>query len=386
MRSLLVLNKTYFVSSLRKKGFDVVIALPDTERFESFEEDKRGNDEKENFFYPSGITFPQLISRLPQGWRPDVVIYHDDSAPIPHVTGFEDCGVPTLFFSVDAHLHPHSHPQISGVFDRSLVAQRDFVSSFRKYNEQSDFFPLWARNEGIEGLRRGIDISFRGSLDPAIHPGRAAFFEKFRARVPIDAALGPYRECYSQSKIVVNHAVLRDLNFRVFEILSCGALALTPDIDNGLRELFTPGTHLVTYKDGDPQDAAEKALWYLKNPNEREAIARAGCALVKRLHTEEVRSGEFVTIVNNLTLSKKPLRNFSAAYAALASARTSLKALGPVGATKKEFERAGGLFLRSIQNREKLDEEIGVLSFSCMNGLRECGEVKIAAEIKNILG
>ncbi len=81
---------------------------------------------------------------------------------------------------------------------------------------------------------------------------------------------------YYHTKVNVNvfHAQCVDsTNPRVYDVLAAGGFLLTeyrPEIE---RE-FAIGEHLACFR--TPEEAHEKAEYYLKNPNEREAIARAG--------------------------------------------------------------------------------------------------------------
>jgi spore maturation protein CgeB len=70
----------------------------------------------------------------------------------------------------------------------------------------------------------------------------------------------------------------------MFEILGCGCFLLTYYIkDNGFDELFEDGKHLVTFKNN--KEMLELINYYLKHPEERERIAKAGHEATINNHT-----------------------------------------------------------------------------------------------------
>ena len=54
---------------------------------------------------------------------------------------------------------------------------------------------------------------------------------------------------YSESRLVFNCSLRREVNMRVFEGPATGSLLLTDRIGNGLSELMADRTHLVMYDD-----------------------------------------------------------------------------------------------------------------------------------------
>src|SRR5207302_1696841 len=77
-------------------------------------------------------------------------------------------------------------------------------------------------------------------------------------------------EIYSRAKIVINLPLADDLNFRVFEALSCGALLLTRRIANGQELLFKEDVHYVAF--GDEAELFAKVEYYLSHEAERARI------------------------------------------------------------------------------------------------------------------
>lgn len=96
---------------------------------------------------------------------------------------------------------------------------------------------------------------------------------------------------FSQSRILLNTSINKDLNLRTFEAMACKQLLLTEDIPP-IREMFEDGKHLVLFKTID--EAVEKARYYLAHPDERRAIAEAGYKEVIAKHTYDLRVREIL--------------------------------------------------------------------------------------------
>jgi spore maturation protein CgeB len=73
---------------------------------------------------------------------------------------------------------------------------------------------------------------------------------------------------------------------RNFEIPACGGFQLTGNASR-LEEFFVPDREIVTYE--TIEEMIEKIRYYLSHDQERQAIADAGYARVKRDHTYEHR-------------------------------------------------------------------------------------------------
>lgn len=107
----------------------------------------------------------------------------------------------------------------------------------------------------------------------------------FGTRIPLNPEKNMFEDAahrFSESRIVFNISIKDDVNMRTFEALSSGSMVLTNELPT-LGELFTPGTHLVTYDSYD--DMVKKAKYYLSHDKEREKIAAAGMKEVLSKHT-----------------------------------------------------------------------------------------------------
>lgn len=267
-----------------------------------------------------GISFSEVQEQLPRGFVPDRIVYWDDSGPL-WLTGLADASVPSMFYSVDCH-HHHTWHRFAGLqFDKVYLAQRDYLDLYRAYLPNAEWLPLWApelppETDGV----RDIDVSFCGVIDPIINPTRVEFFDELKKIIDINFHRGYWWKAYLRSKIVINHAVKGDFNFRVFEALVCGSLLVTPEVGNGLTDLFTPGVDIITYELGSPEDAAEKIRYYLAHDSERERIAAAGRSRLMAEHTSSARAKRIENDLLELRCGPRTSNHYGAAMTYVSSA------------------------------------------------------------------
>jgi glycosyltransferase involved in cell wall biosynthesis len=86
-------------------------------------------------------------------------------------------------------------------------------------------------------------------------------------------------------------------NMRLFEVCGVGAFQITDDRP-GVREWFTVGEHLVTYRDLD--HLRELVRYYLDHKDERQRIAAAGQAHVHACHTYDQRMAQLMKLIQEV--------------------------------------------------------------------------------------
>ena len=360
--SILLLNQPWFADELRQLGHKVITA-------------GWSSGLVDLHFGVPGMTIEELIAQLPPEFEPDVLVYLDDSGPVG-VTGLERLNIPSVFYSVDAHHHFSWHKHFAQLFDCVLVAQRDFVSSFCEVNPNSFWFPLWAPYDYEPVAEKSIEASFRGNLDPKWHPKRAEFFRKLSKLAPVNAENAGYSDIYTRSKIVVNEAVKDDLNFRVFEAMMCGALLITPDVPNGLCDLFEPGVDLVLYRNYDANDAAEKINYYLEQDELRKKIAQSGREKVLAFHNALGRARDLERILMELKPVSKPRRLSAAGRTNLIGSRIARRSSDALG--DKLLGISAENLLDAIIAGEPIDSELEAAIILCKHHLEERGYEQMA--------
>jgi hypothetical protein len=283
---ILIFNQDWFAQEFREAGHEVITA---------------GLSPSFDVMIPRPVVhIHSVITLLPNGFQPDVILWLDNSAP-PLLTGLEENPIPIVFYSVDTHHHVDLHSTLAPIFDHILIAQKDYIPQFARSNTPMTWLPLWASRfvEASENKRYGA--TFVGNRNVKLNPGRVAFFNTLEKKVPIHLDQGEYWKIFPHSEIVVNQTVKRDLNFRVFEAMMCGAMLLTENSANGLTEIFQDGVHLALYEKDDTDDAAAKINMYLEDLPRTREIARAGREEILRAHLPIHRAQVVLKILSSVT-------------------------------------------------------------------------------------
>ncbi len=289
---ILHLGNPYFVHDFRDLGHEVVqVSIGEP-------------GDIQLMHYPVGLK--EIMTRLPSGWRPDLVVLGDHSA-YPWVVGLEFLDVPLVWYAIDSHLHLSWHTQYAAVFDLIFVAQLDAVRYYRADPERQavEWAPLFCdgRSDRRLGRARDLPLTFVGTLNPKWNPDRVALIEALRRKMPIHVQSGPYVELFNRSQMVLNQNAANDVNFRTFQAMACGAVLLTERIGNGLSELFQEGVHYVGYDRGQVDQIVEAVAAYRDRPTEGEAIAEAGYRRVMEAHTSRHRAERILEVLARCDVS-----------------------------------------------------------------------------------
>lgn len=248
-----------------------------------------------------------------QGMAPDLVFWCD-ACQIPWVFGLETLPAVVIGYSVDQYMHPW-HVPYSMAFDAVCVAQRDYLPLFEEspHCRPVKWLPLFCdpSRDRDQGLPRDVPVSFVGTLDGRVNSARKPFLQAFRTKAPLFMTTGAYAPIFGRSRLVLNQSAAGELNFRVFQAMACGAALLTEAVDNGLETLFTPDVELLTYRRGDPEDAARAALAALSDPG-LEAIARAGREKTLSRHTVSARARTILALATRLAAQGAPAKRLHA--------------------------------------------------------------------------
>jgi hypothetical protein len=249
------------------------------------------------------IHIDNALAKIPGGWRPDLIIVHDNSAPLG-LDGLDTTDIPTIFYSVDTHHHCELHIELAKVFDATFVAQRDYMPAFEAAGLKTHWLPLWLSQEVTPVEPKQHGAVFVGTLNRKLNPDRVSFFEALQKEVPILCTTGFWPDIFARSEIVINQTVKGDLNFRVFEAMGSGALLLTEASPNGLFDLFREGEHLVTYSKGNVQEAAARIRELLDDKERIRRIAASGRAEIFERHLAKHRLAQVLGVAE--TLKKRP--------------------------------------------------------------------------------
>ncbi len=236
-----------------------------------------------------------------RGFHPDLVLWCD-TCQIPSVLGIEGLPSLTIGFSIDQYCNPW-HVPYSAAFDCFLVAQKDYLPFFalQQIRRPVRWFPLFCDPEKDRdtGLERDIPISFVGTLEGRFNKDRKPFLQSFKRLAPLFMYTGDYVPIFNRSMVVLNQSAVGECNFRIFQAMACGALVLTEDTGNGLRELFEPDTELLLYPRNDPSAAATVARNALVDPHSLQT-AIAGREKVLSKHTTAHRAREIISLAERM--------------------------------------------------------------------------------------
>lgn len=205
-----------------------------------------------------------------------------------------ECPKPMAYWASDTHCAPESYAYRLGMAKKAdyvFVAQKQAVEGFKRDGVAN---PIWLPHafEPLaypkqENFTKNFDVCFIGHVNSK---NREDALERLFKEFPnFDYGQALFEEVakrFGNSKIVFNIAMKDDINMRCFEALGSGSFLLTDRIPH-IEELFEDKKHLVLYDGLD--DMVEKANYYLKHDDERNAIAQAGYEHVMANHTIQHR-------------------------------------------------------------------------------------------------
>lgn len=292
---------------------------------------------------------------MPPEKRPEVILILDNSSPIV-ITGIEECNIPIVFYAVDTQHHLKLHRYLSHVADKTIIAQKDYLPHFADSDVPVSWMPLWASQRVEPKPEKKHGAVFVGTLNPKLNPDRVEFFDALKQKVEMLCLSGAWQNIFTESEIVINQTVKRDLNFRVFEAMVSGALLVTERIENGLFDLFEDGEHLVTYEKGNVSEAASVIKKYLDDKALCRSIAAHGREEVLARHLESHR---FPIIHDALTKVKKRCSPIKFA-AAMANYSTLGRIMGPIDTTlsNRAFLSALRAGEGAVKRGEKIDDDL----------------------------
>ena len=221
--------------------------------------------------------------------------------------GMQDLACPTGWYAIDSHVHLDLHLATARLFDRTFVAQREFVDRF---GDGARWVPLAADPSLFHGSNdaRPIDIAYVGSDNRAAYPERSALLDAIRRKYP-NVSLGRASPqemgfIYGRAKVVFNKSVRNDVNMRYFEAMCAGAVLVTDRLrDNGVQELFEVDS-LAVYEDEVSLMHALDRL--LADDVTRERMGRKARESILARHTYRHRAEQMLAALNETIVRKRP--------------------------------------------------------------------------------
>ncbi|MBF0329841.1 MAG: glycosyltransferase [Nitrospirae bacterium] len=289
----------YYYERALKKSFDVITYGPHfpDEMYSvlNIEETRDIKIEADIPYFTDDIT--EVMKKLP--WTPDLFLWTDNFYWYL-MKGLKKLPCPTACFLLDPQYFPDLKTKVAQHFDFVFVSQKNCLSLYQGEGCRRVHWLTHACDpelHGTEPIRKKYDISFVGTLSP----GRREMIDLLSSRFNMhyERCFGKrIAEVYSQSKIVFNISNCGEINMRVFEAMASGSMLLTDAApESSLSELFEDKKHLVFYRNNEELIAL--ADHYLRNDDEREAIAAAGKQEVFAKHTYDHRVATLVATVRS---------------------------------------------------------------------------------------
>ncbi|MCA8954900.1 MAG: glycosyltransferase family 1 protein, partial [Planctomycetes bacterium] len=213
-------------------------------------------------FDPSTEGLGTLLSRLPPGFAPDLLLFYwPDQEPLP--ADLEAAPCPVVGVLSDYNL---SLPYVTGLwtcFD-TLLVDRAGVDLFRRLSfHDTRYFCQFTFKRGshrvFPEVERDLDLAFAGNLNPAVQRERSAWLPRLldlqrhglRVEVRNQVFGADYGRFLNRARIGFNRSIRGEMNLRAFEVPACGAALLMEASNLEVREFLVPGEEVVLYGDDD---------------------------------------------------------------------------------------------------------------------------------------
>lgn len=247
-------------------------------------------------FSPGVIYLPGVFQL--NNFKPDLVIQHERLGPRVILGGLEKISCPTVFVSVDTHLNMFWHKYYGRLFDLVLtphVSIFEALSLAERLPQVQRFGPAGHKRPFRLFKDRLHELSFTGILDEH-RPARRAMVEMLKKHyhlsVPDRLPHSEMLDLFMASRMIPNESIASEVNFRLFEGASCGALLFSQNIGEDQNVYFEPGLEFETYEHA--LDLLDKIRFYKNNSAAAEKLGHAAWKRVQAEHLPEHRAAQLV--------------------------------------------------------------------------------------------
>ena len=235
-------------------------------------------------YQPGQSSFQDILSQLPQGWQPDLVIWWFPEF-LEVLPGLVDCPFPTMAQISDWHSLREGLIPLVRQFD--LVATDRMGLEILQGTEGPVVFeaPLYGFDplvhRRLPEAQPVFDVSHAGDLNPFLHVSRLQALARAAEGLGDTATvrylsgleLDNYVWVLNQSRITINHTLRGEMSMRCYEAPACGSLLFNEAGNASLEAVFQDGVHYVAYTQ---DNLVEQLEYYLSNENKRAKMAQAG--------------------------------------------------------------------------------------------------------------
>lgn len=242
----------------------------------------------------SMVTFDQILSALPEGWQPDLVlIWSPEYQGLP--LGFERCPFPIVGAIGDWNMSFRCLKELAGAFDHLFTDQRG-TERFRQAGiqnvDQALLFGFDPKSHyRMLEEKKLYDVTLIGNMNPDVHGERARWAAKLAPMTEhfcVKLFSGVYGEDYTrllnQSKITFNRSIRGEMNMRAYEAPACGSLLFYEEENTEVHQVFEDGKHCVLYNE---ENLIERLTYFLTHDAEREKIVDAAYERVQSFRYED---------------------------------------------------------------------------------------------------
>ena len=248
----------------------------------------------------------EILATLPT--PPDFIIQQETLGARKFITGLEHAPCPTAFLAFDAHLNLYWQQYYGKLFDAVLTPHLSLFHALPPDNRHPQVFRCNHAGTDIDWsphTTRQHPLAFCGRITPE-RPLRSwmtrLLTERFGLTVQQSLSREDMFQFYRNARIIPNEAICFEVNWRLFETASAGAVPLTPDCGPDQDAAFTNGKEMLVYADG--QDLYEKAGWLLNHPTEAEHMGRRAWERVQREHLPKHRAREVCDLLTHLSQAR----------------------------------------------------------------------------------
>lgn len=230
-------------------------------------------------------TFEDILSRLPQGWVPDVCICtHIDWVFIP--PGIEKAAFPIVNITADWDYRIAIAKTCADIFDMTIVLGDDSKKSVESLGAQNvypfHYFGVLKEHihNDIDSIKeRKFDISFTGAINDVSHLDRSKWLLRLcnlsdRYNIYINypgSSIDEYLDILKKSRLVFTFHRRGELQLRFTDASSQGALVL--DSGKETAKYFNAGKEYASFNEENFEKVIEK---YLNDENlRRETVKKS---------------------------------------------------------------------------------------------------------------
>ncbi|WHH58353.1 glycosyltransferase [Petroclostridium sp. X23] len=296
--------------------FDLIPAIQDLADIEYWHEDGDIREILEKIRFE-----PDFIFQYDIGWG---FIY------APHITGLGEIEIPKGCYVNDVH-NPREERIAcfeDGKVDLIFSTYREpFFKAFPEHQDKHRWLPFSINPDVMKdwGLRKNINFLLMGQVhvddknDPpkrnppkGRYPFREAVLERMKEEGRFVFHPHPGHYALPSKNLVVNAKYAKELNrskifftcggefnyavAKFFEAPACRTLLLAKPNQDILDLGFIDGIHFVAC---DESNFYDKAMYYIKNKEERKYIIENGYDFIHTYHTNQVRARQFVNYVED---------------------------------------------------------------------------------------